>query len=343
MRAFTDLAQLTTLNEIRRLLSDLPERDPAAEQAARARQAELTKPPGALGRLEEIAVWFAAWQGQAQPQLEHPRVAIFAGNHGVASHHISAYPSEVTAQMVQNFIAGGAAINQLTGLLDADLRVYELDLESQTEDFSQAPAMQPADTAKTLAYGMMAVEEGIDLLCLGEMGIGNSSSAAALAFALFGGKVEDWVGRGTGIGDAQLAHKTDLVAQGVARHGGKGDGLDLLAALGGRELAAMAGAIIAARMARVPVLLDGYASTAAAACLYAVNPAALDHCLVGHLSAEPGHQRLCSALGKVPLLALEMRLGEGSGAAVAALLLKAAIATHNGMATFAEAGVSDRR
>ncbi|MDX1576167.1 MAG: nicotinate-nucleotide--dimethylbenzimidazole phosphoribosyltransferase, partial [Kiloniellales bacterium] len=177
----------TSLDEIRALLRELPGPDAEAGRAAAERQAKLTKPAGSLGRLEELAVWLATWQGRHPPRVERPFTAVFAGNHGVAARGVSAYPAAVTEQMVQNFIAGGAAVNQLCGLADADLRVYEMALEEPTRDFTQAPAMDEQDCVRALAYGMMAVEEGIDVLALGEMGIGNTTSAAAICHALYGG------------------------------------------------------------------------------------------------------------------------------------------------------------
>ena len=328
------------LDEIRRVLDALPGPDEDAGAAAAAREATLTKPAGALGRLEELSLWLARWQVRG-PRVDRPRVAVFAGNHGVASRGVSAYPPAVTAQMVQNFIAGGAAVNQLCKVFDADLRVYEMALERPTADFTQGPAMAEDDCAHAASYGMMAVEPGIDVLCLGEMGIGNTTSAAALCLALFGGAAEDWTGAGTGVTGDALRRKTAAVADGVARNRpDMGDPFGVLRCLGGQELAAIVGAILAARMARLPVVLDGYACTAAAAVLHCARPDALDHCVVAHRSAEPGHGRLLAHLGKRPLLDLDMRLGEASGAALALGLLRAASACHNGMASFAQAGVS---
>ena len=339
----SEAAPAPSLDEIRTLLGALPQPDQAARDAAAARQAELTKPPGALGRLEELAEWLAAWQGRAAPQVEQPHTAVFAGNHGVAAQGVSAYPAEVTRQMVQNFIDGGAAVNQLCALVDSGLQVYEMVLDQPTRDFTTAPAMDEATCARAISYGMMAVEEGIDVLALGEMGIANTTSAAALCHALYGGEPPDWVGRGTGVDDGGLAHKVEVVRRAVALHGGAAhDPFDLLCRLGGHELAAILGAVLAARMARIPVLLDGYACTAAAAVLHAAKPGALDHCVVAHVSVEPGHRRLLEKIGKRPLLDLDMRLGEASGATLGVLLLKAAVACHNGMATFAEAGVSGK-
>ena len=333
--------QPANFQEIRDLLRELPGPDRDAEAAALARQSQLTKPAGSLGRLEELAVWLAAWQRRHPPRLERPYAAVFAGNHGIAARGVSAYPAEVTVQMVQNFIDGGAAVNQLCGLMEADLRVYELALEAPTEDFSQGPAMTEEDCAGAMAYGMMAVEAGIDVLALGEMGIGNTTSAAALCAGLFGGPAADWVGRGSGVDDATLARKTELIDAALALHrDALGDPLEVLRRLGGRELAAIAGAIMAARLAGTPVLLDGFACTAAAAVLVKHDPNALDHCQVAHRSVEPGHQRLMAEIGKAALLDFNMRLGEGSGAVLAFSILKAAVACHAGMATFGEAGVS---
>jgi nicotinate-nucleotide--dimethylbenzimidazole phosphoribosyltransferase len=335
-------AHAGSLAEIRAMLAQLPGHDAAADGAAAAREARLTKPRGALGRLEALAAWMARWQGRHPPRLRRPRVAIFAGNHGVATRGVSAYPPEVTGQMLRNFVAGGAAVNQICRSVDAELRVYELSLETPTADFVTAPAMEDDACARAMAYGMMAVEPGLDLLALGEMGIANTSAASALAQALFGGSAEDWVGPGTGVAGDRLATKRAAVAAGVARHGAAagGDGLEILRRLGGFELAAIAGAVIAARFARVPVLLDGFAATAAAAVLIRQDPTLLDHCEVAHLSAEPPHRALCERLGKRPILDLGMRLGEASGAALAIGVVRAAVECHVGMASFDEAGVS---
>jgi len=329
------------LDEIRALMAHLPGPDLEAGTAAMLRERQLTKPAGALGRLEELAHWLATWQGRHPPRLDHPRTSVFAGNHGVAVRGVSAYPASVTAQMVQNFVAGGAAVNQLCRTVDADLRVYELNLDEPTADFVAGPAMTEADCAKAVAYGMMAVEPGLDAIALGEMGIANTTSAAALCLALFGGTAEDWTGPGTGVVGAALENKREVVAAAAARHtADPADPFELLRRLGGFELAAIVGATLAARVGRVPVVLDGFVSTAAAAVLYRVSPHALDHCIVAHVSAEPGHRRLLEKIGKTALFDLGMRLGEGSGATLAIGVLKAAVACHTGMATFADAGVS---
>jgi len=332
---------LTSFDEVRALLTELPGPEWSASAAAVAREAQLTKPAGALGRLEDLSVWLATWQGRHPPRMERPHTAVFAGNHGVAAQGVSAYPAEVTRQMVANFIEGGAAVNQLCALADSALRVHEMGLEEPTRDFSKAPAMDEADCAKAIAYGMMAVEDGLDVLALGEMGIANTTSAAAICHALFGGLAAHWVGRGTGVDEAGLARKAQVVEAAVVKHRkAMTDPLEVLRHLGGFELAAILGAVMAARVARTPVLLDGYACTAAAAVLHALDGRALDHCQVAHVSAEPGHRRLLERLDKRPLLDLGMRLGEASGAVLAIPLLKAACACHGAMATFEEAGVS---
>lgn len=334
MSTFTDFAGL------RALLAAAPNTDGAAQAAAEARNGQLTKPPGALGRLEDLAIWYAGWRCKDRPQIERPHVIVFAGNHGVTAQGVSAFPSEVTEQMVLNFQAGGAAINQLAKSAGARLDVHPIELERPTQDFTQGPAMDEADCVAALLTGWNAVDAQSDLLVVGEMGIGNTTSAAAIACALFGGDATDWVGRGTGVDDDGLANKARVVSEGVARHAGR-DGLETLARLGGRELAAMAGAIARARIEGIPVILDGFICSAAAACLFKTNTSALDHAVAGHLSAEGAHGRMLSAMGKEPLLSLGMRLGEGSGAALAVQIVKAAVACHSGMATFAEAGVSD--
>lgn len=331
----------SSLSTFRAVLAELPAPDMAARDAARARNNQLTKPPGALGRLEELAGWFAGWQGTDKPHCDKPQVLVFAGNHGVVAQGVSAFPAEVTVQMVANFRAGGAAINQLSRAFGAEMAVHALELDRPTADFTAAPAMSEDEVVAALACGWAAVDPAADVLVTGEMGIGNTTSAAALAAALFGGDPAGWVGRGTGVDDAGLARKTDAVARGLALHAGRlGEPMEVLRCLGGRELAAMAGAIARARVERIPVLLDGFICTASAAVLERAVPGALDHCLAGHVSAEGGHRPLLAALKKTPLLDLGLRLGEGSGAALALGVIKGALACHSGMATFAEAGVS---
>ncbi|PWJ22505.1 nicotinate-nucleotide--dimethylbenzimidazole phosphoribosyltransferase [Jannaschia seohaensis] len=329
---------LDSFPALRTALADLPGSDASAAQAAADRNGQLTKPPGALGRLEELAQWYAGWRGDPRPTISAPQVLVFAGNHGVAAQGVSAFPAEVTVQMVANFRAGGAAINQLSDLAGARMDVHALSLETPTADFTQGPAMSEAEACAAFAAGWDAVDPGADLLVTGEMGIANTTSAAAIAAALLGGT--GWAGRGTGIDDAGLARKEAAVAAGLAANPGR-TGLEVLAALGGREIAAMAGAIAAARARRIPVILDGFICGAAALVLQAERSDVLDHCVAGHLSAEGAHRRMLDAMGKAPLLDLGLRLGEGSGAALAVQVLRGALVCHSGMATFAEAGVAE--
>jgi nicotinate-nucleotide--dimethylbenzimidazole phosphoribosyltransferase len=332
-----------SLDDIRAFCRDLPRGDASSGDAATRRQQTLTKPPGSLGRLEELASWLACWQGREVPRLNHVTVAVFAGNHGVAVRGVSAYPQAVTAQMVANFTNGGAAINQLAGLADAKLHVVPIELERPTGDFTVAPAMDIDEFLDAVDIGYRTVSPDTDLLAVGEMGIANTTTAAALCAASFGGGAVRWTGRGTGVDDAGLTRKHTAIEAALKFHRAiLADPLKVAAALGGRELAAIAGAVLAARQARIPVLLDGFVATAAIAPLARVEASIVDHCRAGHVSAESGHRALLRELNLDPLLDLNMRLGEASGAAVAILLLRAALACHAGMATFAEAGVSDK-
>lgn len=330
-----------TLAEMRRIPEEFPGPDLEAQTAAAERSRALLAPPGALGRMDDIAAWLAAWQERHPPQVRRPRVAVFAGNHGVTARGISAYPQVTTQRLVQAFVDGEAAINQLCESADADLRAYELSLETPTADFTAEPAMTDEACARAMAYGMAAAETGVDLLGLGEVGIGNTTSAAALACALFGGEPGDWVGPGTGVTAAGLARKRAAVADGLARHpGAREDPLEALRCLGGYELAAIAGAVMGARMGRIPVLLDGFAATAAAAVVARLVPGGLDHAMPAHRADEPGHARLLAALERTPLLDLGMRLGEGTGAALALPVVRAAAACHQGMGTRRGAGIA---
>ena len=336
------LPELSSLETFRHLLAAAPAQDAAAIDGAQARNMQLTKPPQALARLEDLAIWYAGWRGEPRPEIKAPQVIIFAGNHGVTAKGVSAFPPEVTVQMVANFEAGGAAINQLAKLAGAKMDVHAIDLDRPTADFTEAPAMNDEEFLAALRIGWNAVDESSDLLVVGEMGIGNTTAASAICNALFGGAASVWTGRGTGVNDEALEIKTEVVAQAVALHGPEiKDGLDALQRVGGRELAAMAGAMAAARHLRIPVVLDGFICCAAAATLAKTAEGALDHCVAGHESAEGAHPSLLNHLEKKPLLSLGLRLGEGSGAALAIQIMKGAIACHSGMATFAEAGVAE--
>ncbi len=329
-------------DDIRALFETMPGPAQTCVDDVRARDRTLTKPAGALGRLEGLVEFLAAWQGKSRPTMERPQVVVFAANHGVVAQGVSAYPQAVTRAMLENFSAGGAAINQICGTYGLGLKVFDLALDLPTGDITQEPALDEKAAAATFAFGMEAIADA-DLLCLGEMGIGNTTIAAAIYCALYGGEARDWVGRGTGVDDAGLARKIDAVDRAVALHGDHlGDPLETMRRVGGREVCALAGAIMAARMERVPVILDGYVVTAAAAILHALDPRALDHCLAAHVSAEGAHGDVLRRLGLTPLLDFGLRLGEGSGAALAAGLMRAALACHTDMATFEQAQVPEK-
>jgi nicotinate-nucleotide--dimethylbenzimidazole phosphoribosyltransferase len=332
-----------SLQELRRAATILPAGDDAAAAAVARRQETLTKPMGSLGRLETAVAWLARWQGRNMPQLDRVKVVVFAGSHGVTAQGVSAYPAEVTGQMVQNFAAGGAAINQLSRVAGAELAVIPLEVDRPTADFTRQPAMSEADFLAAVRAGWEAVDGDVDLICFGEMGIGNTTAATALSAALFGGETASWTGRGTGVDDAGLQRKVAAIDRARALHGGRiGDPLRVASALGGRELAAILGGTLAARQLGVPVLLDGFVCTAAVAPLAKLHPAGLAHTLAAHVSAEAGHRGLLGALGLQPLLDLGMRLGEGSGACLAVNILRSALECHRGMASFSEAGVSEK-
>lgn len=333
--------QFGTVAAFEAALADLPIADEAARAAARTRQGELTKPPGSLGRLEDVAVFMAGWQRRARPLVTRARAAVFAGNHGIVVHGVSAFPAAVTAEMVRNFRNGGAAINALAEAAGLELTVVALDLEIPTADFTVAPAMSPDKCLAALDAGAAVVDSDLDLLVLGEMGIGNSTAAAALCARSLGGPGVDWAGPGTGVDNAGLQRKIAVVDAALDFHADADRSpFETLRRVGGREIAAIAGAVVAARLQRVPVMLDGFICTAAIAPLFAHHPRIVDHCIAAHCSTEPGHARLLTRLGLDPLLKLGMRLGEGSGAAVATSVIRAAVAAHDRMTTFAEAGVS---
>ena len=335
------MTMFATVAAFESALASLPGAGGDARAAAIARQNQLTKPQGSLGRLEEIAAFLAGWQRRSVPRVDRARAAVFAGNHGVVARGVSAFPASVTAQMVGNFEAGGAAINALARAAGLDLVVVPIDLDRPTADFTEGPAMSEAGCLAALQAGAAVVDPGLDLLVLGEMGIGNSTAAAALCARSFGGDGSDWVGRGTGVDDDGLLRKVAAVDAALATHGGAPmTAFETLRRVGGREIVAIAGAVLAARMAGVAVVLDGFICCSAVAPLAASAPDIVAHCLAGHRSVEPGHSRLLDRIGLEPLLALDMRLGEGSGAALAVGVIRAAVAVHAEMATFAEAGVS---
>ena len=310
---------------------------------ARKHQNNLTKPPGSLGKLENYAIWMAGWHRKIKPKMDNFHCLVFVGNHGVAKKKVSAYPFEVTEQMVKNFYNGGAAINQLCTLSDTALSVVPINIVEPTKDFSEEKAMSYEETFSAIQIGYNSVPKKCDLLILGEMGISNTSSATAISCALFNGSVKRWTGVGTGISKKKLREKISVIKQGLKLHGREFNSVvEILSSFGGREMAAIVGAVIAARVKRIPILLDGFVSTAAAATLTIFDNKVLDHCLISHLSLEPGHKGIILRLKKEPILNLGMKLGEASGGAIAALIIKASLVTHNKMATFNKAGVSKK-
>lgn len=346
--------------------------DETARAAAEARQGQLTKPPGALGRLEALAIRLAAMQGREQPQMGQVQISVFAGDHGVAEEGVSLFPQAVTAEMVKNFARGGAAISVLARQLGATLEVVNLgtvfdtgelpgvlqcNLGKGTANFTQTAAMTESQLAAALQVGndsaARAAKAGVTLFIGGEMGIANTTAAAALACALLNLQPQQLAGPGTGLNQAGVQHKAAVIQRALDLHGflpspinGRGAGgegaLEVLRRLGGFEIAALTGAFIGCAQRGIPVLVDGYITTAAALLAVRIQPGAADWLMYAHRSAEPGHLLMLEALQAEPLLNLGMRLGEGSGAAVAVPLLQLACALHNDMATFAEAGVSDK-
>lgn len=325
---------LTTLQV---LLDAMPGPHIDAGDAVRARAADILRPAGALQRLDEVAAWVAEWQGSPSPVVHRPAALIFAGDHGVAAAGVSAYPTEVTAAMLAAYEARRSTITAFAAVAGATVRAVDVGVGRPTGDIRTEPALSPERWAECVAAGAAAVDAlDADLLVLGEMGIGNTTAAAAVTAALLGGDPSEWVGRGTGVDDDGLARKHAAVASAVARVGNLDDPLEVLREVGGAELVAIAAAVARARWRRIPVLLDGYVVTAAALPLAQATPGALGHCRVGHVSAEPGHRRLVQRLGMVPLLDLGMRLGEGSGAMAAVPLVRMACAGITDVPTFAE-------
>jgi nicotinate-nucleotide--dimethylbenzimidazole phosphoribosyltransferase len=329
---------------------------------AQGRLDSLTKPPGSLGRLEALAAHVATVQADVRPQVARKVVLLMAGDHGVVSEGVSPYPQEVTVQMVANFCAGGAAINQIAASVGAEVRVYDVGVagdlgscdgpshrrvSSGTENMAHGPAMTREQCAQAVLVGIEAAREaaqqGFTLIGTGDMGIGNTTAAAALTAAYTGAAPEEVVGRGTGLDDIGLARKVEVVRRALeVNHVRDLDALGVLAAVGGLEIAALAGVVIGAAEEKVCVVTDGFISGAAALAAVALCPACRDYAFPSHLSAEPGHAVVLEALGLEPVLDLDMRLGEGTGAALAMGIIDAACRVMAGMATFGEAGVSDR-
>ena len=318
----------------------LPQPDEVARTAAQARADDILRPAGALARLDELAVWVAGWQGRDRPSIEQPVALIFAGDHGVVAEGVSAYPSDVTASMVAAIEQQVATISALAREAGAAVRVLDTGVGRPTGNLAVEPALDDARLREAMSSGRSAVAEaiddGADLIALGEMGIGNTTPAAAICASLLGGDGRDWVGRGAGVDDDGLARKQRAVNRALTRVGDRPDPARVMAELGGTELAAIAGATIEARRRSVPVILDGYICTAAVLPLHQAHPGVLDHCQVGHRSAEPGHGALLAAIGKTPILELDLRLGEGSGAVAAIPLIRMACAALSEVPTFTE-------
>lgn len=325
---------------LRALLADLPEPDAGAAASVRSRAERVLRPAGALGRLDAIAIHVAAWHGSTAPSIERPAVVVFAGDHGVAAAGVSSYPPETTAAMLAAVEAGRATINAMARSVGATLTVHDVGVGDPTGDIRFHAAMSAERADAAVAAAVEAVDAhhagGADLLVLGELGIGNTTAAAALAHALLGGDVDGFVGRGTGVDDDGLARKREAVRAAVERAAGVDDPIEIAREVGGTELIAIAAACARARHHRIPVVLDGYLAGAAVLPLELARAGALDHCIAGHRSAEPGHRRILDRLGMEPLLALDMRLGEGSGALTAVPLVRLACAGVVDVATFDE-------
>lgn len=328
------------MNWFRDALDSLPGPDPVARAGVADRARSVLRPAGALARLDEIAVHVAGWQGSTRPTVDRPAVLVFAGDHGVTAAGVSAYPAGITAAMVEAVRAGRATITAMARAVGATVGLIDVGVGVPTGDIRVEPAVTAdrADEIARLAAAAVddAVGGGADLLVIGELGIGNTTVAAALAARLLGGDVADWVGRGTGVDDEGLARKRAAVAAAVGRVPTLDHPTDALREIGGSELVAMAAALLQARRRRVAVVLDGYVATAAALPLHVAVPGSLEHCLAGHVSAEPGHRRVLDSLGLAPLLDLGLRLGEGSGALAAVPLVQLACACTTDVATFDE-------
>jgi nicotinate-nucleotide--dimethylbenzimidazole phosphoribosyltransferase len=325
--------------ELVRLLGDLPGPDRAARAAVAARARRTLRPAGSLSRLDEVATWLAGWQRTDRPAVRRPRAVLFAGDHGVTARGVTAYPSSVTASVVKAVEAGAATAPALARQAGVEVTVVDVSVGFPTGDLAVEAALDPERFAECVEVGRRSVAGlAVDLLVLGEMGIGNTTAAAAVSAALFGGPAADWVGPGAGLDAGGMARKTAVVRAARRRIAGAGP-LDVLRELGGAELAALAGAALEARRRSVPVLLDGYVVTAAVAPLALVAADALDHCLAAHRSPEPGHARLLTRLGLRPLLDLDMRLGEGSGGLLAVPLIRMASAAVTDVTTFDEWGL----
>ena len=331
------ISDVPTIDQLRSEAAQAPRADADARAATKSRVDNILRPGGAFARLDVVAVHMAAWQRSSTPKVERPAALIFAADHGVAVDGVSAYPAEVTAAMLAAFEAEKATVSALAAIAGATVGAIDVGVGNPTGNLRVEAAMGPERFAEAFAAGRSAVAElDADLLILGEMGIGNTTAAAAVTAAVLGGGSAEFVGRGTGVDDAGYDHKCSVVADALTRIAGIDDPLEVLREVGGSELVAIAGALTEARMRSIPVLLDGYIASAPALVLYVVDPRLTEHCLAGHASAEPGHQLILRRLGIEPLLALDLRLGEASGAMAAVPLVKMACAAVTEVPTFAE-------
>jgi nicotinate-nucleotide--dimethylbenzimidazole phosphoribosyltransferase len=314
--------------------------DEVSAKAVAERARKVLRPLGALQRLDEVAVWLAGWQQTDRPKVDDPLILIFGGDHGVAAEGVSAYPPSVTAAMMAALRSGTATASVMARGIGARIEVVDVGVGRPTGNIRRGPAMNEAAFNRALQAGRSAVAMAgtVDVLALGEIGIGNTTPAAALCLALLGGSATDWVGPGTGLDAGGVAHKAQVVAEAVDRIPGA-EPLEVLRELGGWEIAALAGAVIEARQRSIPVLLDGFVVSSAVLPLEIAHPGYLDHCWPAQVSAEPGHRRLVERLGRPPILDLEMRLGEGSGAIAALPLVSLAARSVVDVATFEEAGL----
>ena len=329
------------MTEIEALLANAPGPDTAAAAAVRERAANVLRPAGALARLDKVAVWLASWQRTDSPRVDRPEVLLFAADHGVTFDGVSAYPAEITAAMCRAVEQSQATVTAFAKDLGASVTLVDVGVGNPTGNLRVEAAMSEARFHEAFAAGRAAVAGGdADLLILGEMGIGNTTAAAAIAAAIAGGEAAAWVGPGTGVAGDQLDHKRAVVVEATDRIAGIADPIEVFRQVGGAELVAMAGAAVEARLRSIPVLLDGYVVTAALLPLHQAVPGSLDHVLAGHRSPEPGHRWLLERMDKDPLLDLELRLGEGSGALAALPLVRLAVAGVLNVATFAEAGLA---
>lgn len=323
------------------LLQGLPEPDDEAAEAVRRRAKEVLRPAGAFARLDAVAVWLAGWQRSTRPTVARPAAILFAADHGVAGHGVSAYPADVTAAMLRALRDGVATANATATTVGADLVVCDVGVGEPTGALHLEPALTPERFDACVKAGRQAVSTiDADILVFGELGIGNTTAAAAVCAVLYGGELTQWTGRGTGVDDAGYARKVEVVRRAAQRVGPNPPPLEVLREVGGAELAAIAGAVVEARRRSIPVVLDGYVVAAAVAPLHEQSPSALDHCIAGHCSGEPGHRRVLDQLGKQPLLDLGLRLGEGTGALAALPLVNMAAACVTEVATFGEWGLT---